>query len=137
MTRFMITLEEGVNLVWHAFDDMVGGEVYVKKIPSMKVIDIAKAIAPEAEQQITGIRPGEKLHEQMIGSEDAPHTYEYDTYYKILPAIHNWSQDPARINGGKIVSYNFKYSSDNNSDWMSVEVLQKWILANLDRIEKN
>ena len=137
MTRFMISLESAVDLVWHAFDDMVGGEVYVKKIPSMKVIDIAKAIAPEAEQQIIGIRPGEKLHEQMIGSEDAPHTYEYDTYYKILPAIHNWSQDPARINGGKIVSYNFKYSSDNNSDWMSVEVLQKWILANLDRIEKN
>ena len=87
MTRFMISLEEGVELVWHAFEDMVGGEIYVKKIPSMKVTDIARAVAPEAEQKIVGIRPGEKLHEQMIGFEDAPHTYEYQGHYKILPAI--------------------------------------------------
>jgi UDP-N-acetylglucosamine 4,6-dehydratase len=72
MTRFMITLEQGVELVWHAFEDMVGGEIYVKKIPSMKVTDIARAVAPEARHEIVGIRPGEKLHEQMIGPEDAP-----------------------------------------------------------------
>ncbi len=137
MTRFMISLEHAVELVWHAFDDMVGGEIYVKKIPSMKVIDIARAIAPEAEHRIIGIRPGEKLHEQMIGSEDAQFTYEFDKYYKILPAIHNWSEDPLRIKTGKVVPDNFSYSSDNNCDWMSVEVLQKWIIANIKRIEKN
>jgi len=72
MTRFMISLEQGVQLVWHAFEDMVGGEIYVKKIPSMKITDVASSIAPEAQQEIVGIRPGEKLHEQMIGIEDAP-----------------------------------------------------------------
>ncbi len=85
MTRFMITLEEGVKLVWKAFDDMFGGEIYVKKIPSMQIGDIAKAVAPEAKQKVIGIRPGEKIHEQMIGFEDSPHTFEYDGYYKILP----------------------------------------------------
>src|SRR5688572_2234297 len=87
MTRFMITLERAVELVWHAFTDMEGGEIYVKKIPSMKLTDIARAIAPKAETEVVGIRPGEKLHEQMIGEEDAHYTYEYDEYYKILPAI--------------------------------------------------
>ncbi|MBR6876811.1 MAG: UDP-N-acetylglucosamine 4,6-dehydratase (inverting), partial [Neisseriaceae bacterium] len=94
MTRFMISLEQGVELVWHAFDDMVGGEIYVKKIPSMKVTDLAKAIAPECEQKIIGIRPGEKLHEQMIGAEDSFYTYEYPEHFKILPAIHGWSDSP-------------------------------------------
>jgi UDP-N-acetylglucosamine 4,6-dehydratase len=88
MTRFMITLEEGVDLVWHAFEDMVGGEIYVKKIPSMNIVDVARASVPEAQHEIVGIRPGEKLHEQMIGFEDAPHTYEYAEHYKVLPAIH-------------------------------------------------
>ena len=68
MTRFMISLEQGVELVWHALDDMVGGEIYVKKIPSMKVTDVARVIAPEAKQETVGIRPGEKLHEQMSGA---------------------------------------------------------------------
>ena len=77
MTRFMISLEEGVELVWHALNDMKGGEIYIKKIPSMKVTDIAKAISSDTTQEIVGIRPGEKLHEQMIGFEDAPYTYEY------------------------------------------------------------
>ena len=101
MTRFMITLEKGVELVWKAFADMVGGEIYVKKIPSMKIVDIATAINKDAKQEIIGIRPGEKLHEQMIGIEDAPYTYEYDSYFKILPAINNWSNDLSRINKGK------------------------------------
>jgi len=136
MTRFMITLEEGVDLVWHVFDDMVGGEIYVKKIPSMRVTDIARAIAPAAQFDIVGIRPGEKLHEQMIGSEDAPHTYEYESYYKILPAIHNWSRDAARINGGSPVPPDFNYSSDNNPEWMSVETLSTWIAQNRDKVGK-
>ncbi len=134
MTRFMITLEEGVDLVWKAFDDMVGGEVYVKKIPSMKVTDLAYSVSKDARQEIVGIRPGEKLHEQMIGEEDALYTYEYDSYYKILPAIHNWSNDASRINGGKKVSPDFRYSSGNNEDWMSIETLQEWIKENKDKI---
>ncbi len=136
MTRFMITLEEGVELVWRAFDDMVGGEIYVKKIPSMKVIDIANSVSKDAKQDIVGIRPGEKLHEQMIGEEDALHTYEYDDYYKILPAIHNWSDDVARIGKGKKVPENFTYSSDTNTEWMSIEELQNWIKNNRKKIGK-
>lgn len=134
MTRFMITLEQGVELVWHAFDDMVGGEIYVKKIPSMKVTDIALAVDFGARHDIVGIRPGEKLHEQMISQEDAAHTYEYDGHYKVLPAIHNWSQDPERINEGKPVSADFSYSSDNNPELMSVEALKVWIEANREKI---
>jgi UDP-N-acetylglucosamine 4,6-dehydratase len=127
MTRFMISLEQGVQMVWHAFDDMVGGEIYVKKIPSMKITDIALTIAPDAEQEVVGIRPGEKLHEQMIGVEDAPYTYEYDEYFKILPAINNWYQDPNRICKGKLVSPDFTYSSNNNTEWMSCDDLNAWI----------
>ena len=134
MTRFMITLEEGVELVWHVFENMVGGEIYVKKIPSMKVIDIARTIAPEAEQKIVGIRPGEKLHEQMIGIEDAPYTYEYQDHYKILPAIHNWSKDEKRIDGGKLVEPGFSYCSDNNKEWMTIDALRRWIEQNHEKV---
>lgn len=134
MTRFMITLEQGVELVWHAFDDMHGGEIYVKKIPSMTITDIANAVAPAAKHKIIGIRPGEKIHEQMIGLEDAAHTYEYEDHYKILPAIHNWSSDPSRINGGRKVDEGFMYTSDNNSEWMSVEELQAWIESHRGKI---
>jgi len=136
MTRFMITLEQGVELVWHAFEDMVGGEIYVKKIPSMKLTDIARAVAPDAKHEIVGIRPGEKLHEQMIGEEDALHTYEYKDYYKILPAIHKWSEDPERINDGVKVSPDFTYSSSNNTQWMSVDYLQDWIVKNRNIVGK-
>lgn len=136
MTRFMITLEQGVDLVWHAFQDMVGGEIYVKKIPSMRVTDVALAVAPNARHDIIGIRPGEKLHEQMIGPEDAPHTYEYTEHYKVLPAIHNWSMDPERINGGQPVTPDFTYCSDNNTEWMSVENLKAWIATNKEKIGK-
>lgn len=130
MTRFMITLEQGVNLVFHAFKDMVGGEIFVNKCPSMKVVDIARSVAPEASHKIIGIRPGEKLHEQMIGPEDAPYTYEYDNHFKILPAIHGWSDDPARIGDGRKVDEEFTYLSSNNPEWMSVEQLQFWIDQN-------
>lgn len=134
MTRFMITLEQGVELVWHAFDDMHGGEIYVKKIPSMTIMDIAKAVVPAAKHRIIGIRPGEKIHEQMIGLEDAAHTYEYKDHFKILPAIHNWSSDPSRINGGRKVDEGFMYTSDNNPEWMPVEELQAWIEAHRNKI---
>lgn len=134
MTRFMITLEQGVDLVWKAFEDMEGGEIYVKKIPSMKVTDIARVVAPEASHEIVGIRPGEKLHEQMIGEEDAYYTYEYEGYYKILPAIHNWSNDANRIKSGEKVPEGFVYSSNNNSEWMSDSELKKWINTHHDAI---
>ena len=134
MTRFMISLEQGVDLVWRAFDDMVGGEIYVKKIPSMNIVDIARAVVPEAMQETVGIRPGEKLHEQMIGVEDAPHTYEYDEFFQLSPAIHNWSKDPARIGEGRPVAEDFAYSSDNNAEWMTIEALQAWMAANAEKI---
>ena len=137
MTRFMITLEEAVELVWHAFDDLVGGEIYIKKIPSIKLVDIAKAVAPDAKHDLIGIRPGEKLHEQMIGTEDSYTTYEFKEHYKILPAIHNWNSDPLRIKHGKKVESGFSYCSDNNTQWMSIEALQKWIRANRDKIGIN
>jgi len=136
MTRFMISLEQGVDLVWHAFEDMIGGEIYVKKIPSMKVTDVARAVAPDASHDIVGIRPGEKLHEQMISPEDAQHTYEYPEHYKILPAINDWSNDPKRINGGKLVDPDFTYCSDNNLDWMNVDTLRTWIEQNKNKIGK-
>lgn len=134
MTRFMISLEQGVELVWHAFSDMQGGEIYVKKIPSMKVTDLAEVIAPDARQEVVGIRPGEKLHEQMIGTEDAFYTYEYEQHFKILPAIHDWDKDHARIKDGKRVPDGFCYTSDNNDDWMSPDALRDWIAANHAKI---
>lgn len=130
MTRFMITLAQGVELVWHAFEDMEGGEIYVKKIPSIKVVDIAKAIAPKAKIKIIGIRPGEKLHEQMISSEDSNSTYEYPDYYKILPQIYDWNKDSLLIKNGKKVPEGFVYSSDNNPDWMTKSELINWININ-------
>lgn len=136
MTRFMITLEQGVDLVWHAFDEMQGGEIYVKKIPSMIITDIAKAVSPTANHKIIGIRPGEKIHEQMIGVEDAPHTYAYPGHYTILPAIHNWSSDPFRIKDGVKVDEGFMYTSDNNTELMSVQELQNWIAAHRAKIGK-
>ena len=134
MTRFMISLEEGVKLVWHAFDDMRGGEIYVKKIPSMKVTDVALAVDESSKQEEVGIRPGEKLHEQMIGVEDALYTYEYPEHFKILPSINDWAKDEARIGDGIRVSEDFMYTSDNNKEWMEISELQQWIEKNKSKI---
>ena len=134
MTRFMISLEEGVELVWHAFDDMKGGEIYVKKIPSMKVTDVATAVDEKCKQEEVGIRPGEKLHEQMIGPEDALYTYEYQSHYKILPSINEWANDPERIGNGVKVDSDFIYSSDNNKEWMGISELKDWIEKNQNKI---
>ena len=136
MTRFMITWEQGVELVWHAFDDMVGGEIYVKKIPSMSIIDLARALAPECKLDIVGIRPGEKLHEQMIGEEDSYSTFEYPENYKILPLINGWSTSRERIKDGVKVAEGFTYRSDNNTEWMTADELMAWINSNRDYIEK-
>ena len=97
----------------------------------MKIIDIAEAIAPEAKQEIIGIRPGEKLHEEMISSQDSYSTFDYTGYYKILPQINNWLSDKKRIKDGTKVPENFVYSSDINSSWMTKTNLQKWIKSNL------
>jgi UDP-N-acetylglucosamine 4,6-dehydratase/5-epimerase len=133
MTRFMVTVEQGVELVWSALEDMRGGEIYVKKAPSMRVVDIARAINPDAEVDVIGLRPGEKLHEQMVSAEDSHHTFEYDAYYKIMPVI-NISGNNSRIkNGGKIAP-GFIYASDTNSEWMSVEALRAWIEANRPKL---
>ena len=136
MTRFMITLEQGVELVWWAFQDMVGGEIYVKKIPSIKVTDLARAVAPRARQEVVGIRPGEKLHEQMIGEEDSFYTYEYPEHFKILPAINSWGSSAERIQNGTKVPAGFSYTSDNNTQWMSVDSLRSWIDANRHRFDQ-
>jgi UDP-N-acetylglucosamine 4,6-dehydratase (inverting) len=126
MTRFLISLDQAVKLVWHAFEDCAGGEVYVKKCPSMKVVDIAKAIALKASLKFIGIRPGEKLHEQMISVEDARNTLEFPDYYKIFPML-----DPncktTNSCGGKPCEDGFSYSSDSNDQWMSKEELSAWL----------
>ena len=127
MTRFMISLPEGVDLVHLAVADSVGGEIYVKKIPSMRVVDIAKALSPSAELEHIGIRPGEKLHEQMISVEDALSTYEYEAHYKILPQINNWDKCEKRIADGIKVSDSFIYSSEKNTQWMTKEQLNHWV----------
>ncbi len=134
MTRFMISLEQAVELVWHAFEDMVGGEIYVKKIPSMKVTDLARVVAPKCKQQVVGIRPGEKLHEQMIGAEDSYYTFEYPEYFKILPTINGWGISPERIKDGKRVPEGFVYASNNNSECMTDADLKAWIDANYEKI---
>ena len=112
-------------------------EGYTNKLYQKENIDetdIAKAISISVNQRIIGIRPGEKIHEQMIGLEDAPNTFEYKNHYKILPAIHNWSTDPARIKDGIKVADNFIYTSDNNKEWMSSKDLAYWIDSNKNKI---
>lgn len=134
MTRFMISLEDAVELVWNAFEDMTGGEIYVKKIPSMKVLDIAKSVGPECSHEIIGIRPGEKMHEQMISAEDSYFTYEYENYYKVLPNLFDWADDVNRIKNGVLVPEGFSYTSENNTSWMSVDVLNDWLDEHKDEI---
>jgi UDP-N-acetylglucosamine 4,6-dehydratase/5-epimerase len=127
MTRFLITLDKAVKMVWHALEDCKGGEVYVRKCPSMKITEMASAIAPGVRQEMVGIRPGEKLHEIMISVEDARYTYEYETHYKILPIINDWHLDPERRAGGKLCVEGFSYTSDTNTEWMPREELADWL----------
>jgi FlaA1/EpsC-like NDP-sugar epimerase len=113
---------------------MRGGEIYVKKIPSMKVTDIASAVAPGAQQDLIGIRPGEKLHEQLVSEEDSMTTFEYPEHFKIQPAIIDWSADPSRIKDGKKVPEGFVYRSDTNLEWMTISQLKGWIECNRQKI---
>ena len=137
MTRFMITLEQAIDIVWKSFSDSLGGEIYVRKIPSMKVVEIAKAISPKSKIKIIGIRPGEKLHEQMIGPEDSNNTFEYDEYYKILPTISDFNKDINRIKNGVKVIDKFVYNSNTNPDWMTQNQLQQWLQSNTEKVFKS
>ncbi len=130
MTRFWITLEQAVDMVMTAFNEMRGGELFVRKIPSAHMTDLAKAVAPDLGTHETGIRPGEKIHEMMIPPEDADRTLEFEQYYVIQPNAEWWKERAANY-GGKPVSSDFSYRSDNNSDWLTVNDLQKMI-GNLD-----
>lgn len=125
MTRFWITLEHGVQFVIDSLGRMHGGELFVPKIPSMNVIDLAKAIGPECKIEIVGIRPGEKLHEAMITEDDARHTIEFDDYYVIQPEFNWWSVDYAK--GGKTLPDDFNYISNHNEDWLTVEELRELV----------
>ena len=133
MTRFMISLDDGVELVWKAIYQSLGGEIYVKKIPSMKIVDIAKTISPKSRIKIIGIRPGEKIHEQMISKDDSYTTYEFKDFFKIIPHDEFLSKRIKKrmIQDGKKVKKGFSYSSENNNDWMTREYLRKWIKLNL------
>ena len=126
MTRFWLKLESAVWLVINAFEKMRGGELYVKKIPSMRMPELAKAIAPQLDVHEIGIRPGEKIHEQMISVEDARNTLEFDEYYVIQPTADWWKSRSEGI-GGKPVADNFSYDSGNNTEWLTVEDMQKLI----------
>lgn len=125
MTRFWITLEQGVQFVLDNLERMQGGEIFVPKIPSMNIMDLAKAIAPQCEIDVIGIRPGEKLHEAMIMEDDARHTMEFDMYYVILPELSWWSKN--ELVGGKSLPEGFSYTSDNNKEWLTVEHLQQLV----------
>ena len=131
MTRFWIRLEQGVQFVLDSLKRMHGGELFVPKIPSMNILDLAKAIAPEAKIKIVGIRPGEKIHEVMISADDAINTLEFDSYFVIQPA-HPWfdNLEYIKINGGRQVENGFTYSSGNNTEWLNIDELRK-IIANL------
>ena len=126
MTRFMITLDQGIDLVETAFEQMQGGEVFVKKIPSMKVTEIIETVLPNREVEETGIRPGEKLHEQMIGPEDDRFTFDFDDHYRIYPAA-TFGMERYQDHGGKPVEPGFSYTSDQNSEWMTREQLLNWL----------
>ena len=130
MTRFLISLPEAVDTVISAFEEMTGSEVFVRKIPSIKIIDLAKAIGPKCRLKEIGMRPGEKLHEQLISSDEAPYTYEFDRHFKILSPINGWSLCKKRTKGGIKVNESFFYTSDNNSDWLKNAELHEWLRSN-------
>lgn len=133
MTRFNISLDGGVDMVLHALEHAWGSEIFVPKIPSYKITDVAEAIAPECEQEIVGIRPGEKMHEEMITSSDSFYTHDLGKYYVILPAVHNWDlQDFIKHFEAKKVKEGFTYNSGDNSEWVNVNELRSLIKEHVD-----
>lgn len=133
MTRFNISLQGGVDMVMHALEYAWGGEIFVPKIPSYRITDIAEAIGPDCEKPIVGIRPGEKIHEEMITASDSYYTYDLGKYYTILPATHRWNLKEFVLEyNAKKVAEGFNYSSDNNTEWESVESLRNLIKQHVE-----
>jgi UDP-N-acetylglucosamine 4,6-dehydratase (inverting) len=132
MTRFNISLEGGVNMVMHALDNAWGGEIFIPKIPSYNILDVANAIGPECEKPIVGIRPGEKIHEEMITSSDSYYTWDLGKYYTILPSTHKWNIEEFVIHfKAEKVTEGFTYNSGENTEWESVESLRELISSKL------
>ncbi len=130
MTRFWITLDEGAAFVGRCLDLMHGGEIFVPKIPSMRIVDLAEAMAPDCEQEIVGIRPGEKLHELLITRDDARLTLEFDDYFVVKPGIHMWNPKESQVYGGqqgRPVAPDFEYASNSNDRWITVERLRELV----------
>ncbi len=127
MTRFWMTLEQGVNIVLASLGLMKGGEIFIPKIPSMKIVDLARTVAPDCQQEYVGIRPGEKLHELLISEDDGPRTREFDEYFVIEPECKLWSEQESARYGGKPVPEGFSYASNTNNHWISSEELYQLI----------
>ena len=127
MTRFLVTLPEAVDTVFYAFREMRGSEIFVRKAYSVKITDLAESIAPGVKMRETGMRPGEKLHEQLISADEANFTYDFDKFYKILSPLNNWDHSVSRIKGGKKVSEGFTYTSDSNDFWLKDQKLDRWL----------
>jgi FlaA1/EpsC-like NDP-sugar epimerase len=133
MTRFNISLDEGVDMVLHALETAWGGELFVPKIPSYRIMDVAMAIGPNCKHQIVGIRPGEKIHEEMITSSDSFSTYDLGKYYAIIPQMHTWFlQDFLKHFNAVKVKQGFHYNSGENSEWLEVEEIRELIRKHVD-----
>jgi len=131
MTRFMITIEQGMELVEKALQTALGGEIFVKKVPSMKIVDIAKAMNPDVDLNVIGIRPGEKIHEQLISIDEAKYTFDFGNYFKIYSPFLLPSEKQILAEGGVPVGEGFSYESNKNNQWMTEGELRSWIGANL------
>jgi UDP-N-acetylglucosamine 4,6-dehydratase (inverting) len=133
MTRFNISLQGGVDMVMHALYNAWGGEIFIPKIPSYKILDVAEAIGPECEKPVVGIRPGEKIHEEMITESDSFYTYDLGKYYTIIPSVHKWKLEEYIAHfGAKKVEQSFKYTSGDNVEWESIESLRALIKEHVD-----
>ncbi|WOI24028.1 UDP-N-acetylglucosamine 4,6-dehydratase (inverting) [Nonlabens ulvanivorans] len=133
MTRFNISLQGGVDMVMHALEHAWGGEIFVPKIPSYRITDVAEAIGPECDHPVVGIRPGEKIHEEMITSSDSYYTYDLGRYYTILPATHKWNlEEFITKHNAKQVAPEFKYNSGENDEWDTVDTLRNLIVEHVD-----
>jgi UDP-N-acetylglucosamine 4,6-dehydratase len=133
MTRFNISLDGGVDMVFHALDQAWGGEIFIPKIPSYKISEVAKAIAPNVEHRVVGIRPGEKIHEEMITSSDSFYTYDMGRYYAIIPSVTNWDVQAFKEHfNAEFVTPGFSYNSGNNEEWLSIDELREFIKENVD-----
>ena len=133
MTRFNITLEEGVEMVFYAIEKAWGGELYVPKIPSYRILELANAVAPEAKKTVVGVRPGEKIHEEMITETDSLNTYDCGQYYVITPVVPTWDEAQwATTFNAKKVPEGFKYNSGTNDDWLTVDQIRELVVKHVD-----